>query len=271
MHAIPAMAIQPSSSSASAIERAASLHFWLFIAYIGVLVLAAVLTWLVWHSGNKLQDAIRADSEANIAAARRDAALANEGLAKSNEEIERAKLSAAEAGRRAAEANTKAEGFRLDIAKANESSAKAEARAAEANLELAKLRDPRTLTPEQQDRIIAALKNFAGQKFSFSLYPDPESMAFLRIIDALLKSAAWERVPSQIGDIVVEAAGLTAGTAYDSGVGALIANDDEASKPAVIALASALTREGVPCAPHTNPELIGKTPKAILINVGKKP
>jgi hypothetical protein len=40
---------------------------WLFAAYIGVLVLAAVFTWLVWHSGNKLQDAIRADAGARIA------------------------------------------------------------------------------------------------------------------------------------------------------------------------------------------------------------
>jgi hypothetical protein len=148
--------------------------------------------------------------------------------------------------------------------------AEAEARAAEANLELAKLRDPRKLLPEQQDRIIAALKRFTGQKFSFNVYPDPESLAFLRIIDALLKSAGWERVPSQVGDVEVDAAGSTAGTAYDGGVDALIAPDDENSKPALITLASALTKEGTPCTPHYNDRLIGKIPKAILINIGKK-
>jgi hypothetical protein len=99
---IPAMATQASSSSASAIDKAAGVHLWLFVAYVGVLLLAAVLTWLVWDSGNRLQNAIRADAEAKTASAnaiaeiaRRDAALANEGLAKSNEEI--ARLNAASA------------------------------------------------------------------------------------------------------------------------------------------------------------------------------
>ena len=119
------------------------------------------------------------DKDVKIAQAGRDASEANRGAAEANERAIKAQESLSLAEQHSAEANAKAEGFRLDIAKANESSAKAEARAAEANLELAKLRDPRRLLPEQQDRIIAALKNFTGQKFSFAVYPDPEPLAFL--------------------------------------------------------------------------------------------
>jgi hypothetical protein len=98
MQTFPAMAIQSSGSSASEIGRAASVHFWLFVAYFGVLVLAALLTWAVWHSGNRLQDAIRADAEAKIAdanaaaeLARKEAAVARENTARTELELERLK------------------------------------------------------------------------------------------------------------------------------------------------------------------------------------
>ncbi len=75
--------------------------FW---TYIVVLVLAAILTFLVWHSGNKLQDAIRTDAEVKIATsnavaenARRDAALANESTAKLSLRIEEEARKRAEA------------------------------------------------------------------------------------------------------------------------------------------------------------------------------
>ena len=70
--------------------------------------------------------------------------------------------------------------------------------------------------PEDQDKIIAALKEFAGQKFGFSVFADPEPLALLRVLDAVLKSAGWLRVPSQISAIVVDVAGNTARAAHDS-------------------------------------------------------
>lgn len=153
-----------------------------------------------------------------------------------NQQAGNANKEAGIARRDAGAAIERAEALRLDIATSSERAAKAEQHAAEANLELARLRDPRNLLPEQQDRVIAALRKFPGQKFSFSVYPDPEPLALLRVIDALLKSASWERVPSQMGALTVEASGSTAGTAYDSGVDALIAPDDGNSKPALLAL-----------------------------------
>ena len=119
----------------------------------------------------------------------------------------------------AAEAMRIAESERLARAELESQIAAAEARAAAANaiasqarLELAKLTEPRTIAPEDQEEIIAALKEFAGQHFGFSVFQDPEPLALLRVLDAVLTSAGWQRVPSQIGAIVVEAAGNTAGT-----------------------------------------------------------
>ena len=113
----------------------------------------------------------------------------------------------------AAEAMKIAESERLARAELESEVAAAEARAAEANavasqarLELAKLKEPRTIAPEDQEKIIAALKAFAGQNFGFSVFPDPEPLALLRVLDAVLTSAGWLRVPSQIGAIVVDAA-----------------------------------------------------------------
>jgi hypothetical protein len=177
-----------------------------------------------------------------------------------------------------AEANTQAEGLRLDIAKANkeiteanERAAKAEQRAAEVNLELAKLKEPRTLLPEQQDIIISLMKPFAGQRFAFSVFPDPEALALLRIVDATLKAAGWQRIDSQIGDLVVNAAGATAGQSQDSGVQAFIAPQDTDAVSALRSLGASLTWAGIPCTLCTTDQLTGKTPKGITINIGKKP
>jgi hypothetical protein len=69
-----ATAIKESSSSEIAIAAAA--HTREFAIYVAVGILAAVivafLTWRVWKSGNRLQDAIRHDANARIEEAQRD-------------------------------------------------------------------------------------------------------------------------------------------------------------------------------------------------------
>lgn len=182
MQQIPAMAAQSSNSSASAIERAANLHAWLFVAYLGVLVLAAVLTWLVWHSGNKLQDAIRVDSEASIAAARRDAALANEGLARSNEEIARL--------------NEHTAALSLTIEEERRKRVEAEARLAE----LLKRLQPRRLGKD------ALLKGLQGKPTAvaraFFQRDDAESYDFAMDIYGDLLAAGWQvEIPEPVKPI----------------------------------------------------------------------
>ena len=176
----------------------------------------------------------------------------------------------------AAEAIKIAESERFARAELESQVAAAEVRAAEANavasqarLELAKLKEPRTIAPEDQEKIVAALKEFAGQTFGFSVFQDPEPLALHRTLDAVLTSAGWLRVPSQIGAIVVDAAGNTAGTSSDSGVAAFVGPDNRAAEAALLTLSKALTVAGIPCQPNRTDQLRDK--KAIVINVGKKP
>ena len=158
------MAIQPSSSSASVIERAVNLNFWLFVAYVGILVLAAVLTWLVWHSGNKVQSAIRVDAEAKIAAS---VALA-----------ENARRVAAEAVRGTAEANLRIETESKERVKAE--------------LELERLR--KQVGPRQLDRD-AFQKALTGQPKApvqiLYLRDDADSLEFAQEIENQLRRAGW--------------------------------------------------------------------------------
>lgn len=233
------------------------------------------------HEAKTERDRVRTElATAETKAKEADARIAESqrGSAEANERALEAQHSLASAEQHAKEADAKAEGFRLNIAKANESAeearaqvAAATAEAAKANLELAKLKTPRTLSVEQQNRVTARLRRFAGQRFDFNVYPDSEPMALATIIDSVLKAAGWERIPSQSGDVVVTLAGETAGTAYLNGVQAFVGPDDKGSLAALEELAAAMSDNGIPCAPHKTDQLKGKTPAAILIAVGNKP
>ena len=167
----------------------------------------------------------------------------------------------------------------VKIAAAKTSAAEAEARAADANLaakqaqlELAKFKEPRTIAPEDQERIIADLKEFTGQKYSVSVFPDPEALALLLVVDAMLKSAGWVETEFPKRSIKVNTAGITAATSVESGMGASVGRDDVASAAALRALSYSLRRAGIPCGQGIHPrELQEKSPNTILIFVGKKP
>lgn len=204
-------------------------------------------------------------------------AEAQQGSAEANERALKAQQSLASAEQHAREADAKAEGFRLDIARANESAAKAQAQvagataeAAKANLELARLKEPRRLSTEQQNRVAARLRQFAGQKFDFNVYPESEPMALATMFDSMLKAAGWQRIPSRNGDIVVTVGGETAGTAYLQGIEIFIGPDDDSSVRALTELASAVSANGIPVTPHKLDQLKGK-PNAIMVAVGNKP
>ena len=229
---------------------------WANIAYIVCLLLVAGMTFVIYY----LSARVNAAKDHELENYRTESTI---------------KITAAQA--EAAEAMKIAESERLARAELESQVAAAEARAAEANavasqarLELEKIKEPRTIAPEDQEKIIAALKEFAGQNFGFSVFGDPESLALLRVLDAMLKSAGWLRVPSQIGAIVVDAAGNTAGTSHNSGVTAFFGPDNPDARAALLALSRALTIAGIPCQPSRTEQLRDKTPKAILINVGKK-
>ena len=230
---------------------------WANIAYIVSVVIAAAATFAIYHlsawvnaAKDRELERFRTESTIEITAAQAEAAEAMK-IAES-ERLARAELESqvAAAGARAAEAN---------------------AVASQAQLALAKLKEPRTIAPEDQEKIIAALKKFAGQNFCFSVFPDPESLALLRSLDAMLKSAGWLRVPSQIGNLALHVAGNTAGTSHDTGVAVVVGPDNRDAEAALRALSKTLTTAGISCRLGQTEQLRDKTPKAISIDVGKKP
>ncbi len=163
---------------------------------------------------------------------------------------------------------------KIELGKQQVRAANAEKAASDAALALAQFKQPRYLSPEQQNKLIAVLRPFAGQNFAFAVFPDPEPLALLRLLDGLLKSAEWKRVPSQIdrpGGVLVEAAGETAASIFDSGIDVYIAPEDTESVLAQHALCSALITDAIHCETHRTPQLAGKTPRAITISIGKKP
>jgi hypothetical protein len=165
-----------------------------------------------------------------------------------------------------------------ELAAQKERTANAEKAASDAALALERFKQPRSLSVEQQDELKSALKPFAGQNFALAVFPDPEALALVRVLDRLLKSASWNRVPSQIhresggqSGILVDVAGVTAAQISDSGVDAYIAPDDTESVSAQHTLCSILNATGIHCEDHRTPQLAGKNPRAITVSVGKKP
>ena len=230
---------------------------WANIVYIACVAIAAAASFAVYLLSGRVNAAkdrelkkYQTESQVNITAAQAEAAEAMK-IAES-ERLARAELES-------------------QVAVAEARAAEANAVASQAQLELAKLKEPRTIAPEDQEKIVATLKEFAGQRFGFSVFPDPEPLALLRVLDAVLTSAGWLRVSSQFGTIVVNAAGNTAGVSNDSGVTAFVGLDNPAAENAVLAVCRALAGAGIPCQPSRTEQLRGKTPKAIVINVGKKP
>ena len=124
---------------------------WANIAYIVCVAIAAAATFAIYHLSARVNAAkdrelerFRTESTIEITAAQAEAAEAMK-IAES-ERLARAELESqvAAAGARAAEAN---------------------AVASQAQLALAKLKEPRTIAPVDQQKIIAALKKFARTKF----------------------------------------------------------------------------------------------------------
>ncbi len=210
--------------------------------------------------------ASKADERAGEA--NKQAGLAHERAAKLETRASEAEAETKRAEAEAAKANTASHEAVAKVSTAEARIAEAEARALEAKLALEKFKAPRTLSKEQQDRIVAKLKPFIGQQVSFSVYPDPESIALSRVIVSMLQSAGWTKSPSQIGDIEIEGSGVI----YDTGVRAHIAPADiESTIGALNAFVSALTAEGIDSEGHRTDQLTGKRAKTINIAVGRKP
>ena len=127
------------------------------------------------------------------------------------------------------------------------------------------------MSPSDQKRLVSALNQFSGQPFAFSAYEDPEAHALVEQIDWVLKQAGWQRIPSQLGATVHDVAGDTVGGSVDTGVSTHVGENNPEAERAMVIFSHLLTRAGIPCQPNRTRDLNGTTPKAIVINVGKKP
>ncbi|MFZ0340028.1 MAG: hypothetical protein WAL45_18510 [Terracidiphilus sp.] len=236
-------------------ETAARLYNWANLGLIFGLCFGVVSTVLVVWMGNVKES------------------YSNEKIAATTERLTAAQEELARLQKDAADAEAAQKRVETDLETQKQRTAEAQKAAADAALELAKFRAPRVVPPEKEEAIIAALRPFAGQSFALAVFPDPEPLALIRSLDTLLKSAGWRRAPAQIqrdGGVLVEVSGETAASIFDSGVDAYIAPDDNESLGAQRAFCQSLVNVGIPCETHRTPQLVGKTPRAITISVGKK-
>jgi hypothetical protein len=170
-------------STGSEIEAAAQVYAWLSSAYLGVLLLAAVLTLLVWRAGNRLQDAIRRDADARLATAhaavegaRAEAARLKEGAGQSSEEIARAHAEAARAIERAA-------ALEKEVAEARLEQERLKARVAW-----------RSISPEAAARLVQELTGRSRVLAMRCVSNDPEATALAAQLGGVFQQAGWRVV-----------------------------------------------------------------------------
>lgn len=170
-------------SNLSEIEVLTQRHSWEFYVYVAVgiivPVILAILSWRVWYTSNRLQDAIKRDAEVKIEQARTEAAQANEGLGKANQEIARLSFETAKANERTEELKTR----NLELQQ------RIEAERGE-RLGLQEAVAPRSAG--HQGRFTEKLKPFRGTQFVVESIPDSEPSQMAGELTTVLLLAGWE-------------------------------------------------------------------------------
>jgi hypothetical protein len=193
--------IDTASSNVSPIEAATRVHNLVYLAYVTVLVLAAFFTWLAWKTGNRVQDAIRADADARIAEASSKAtALENVNLTLRGQ-VATLETGAANAAKdvarlqkEAADSKAAQQRVELDLATQKTELAKYQERAAIAERSLLEVQQKiadRDLTPVMP-ALIAALKDGPKCVVNFEVIAnDAEAARFAVQIGRALREAGW--------------------------------------------------------------------------------
>lgn len=234
----------PPLELATRISDVSSITF--FISLVVGLVSTGLIIWMGYVKEHHW-DALREQ-------ARVKTAVVESETVKAHAEIEKSRAAIAAADARAAKAHAEAE--------------RAKAEAAKASLELAKFKAPRTLSAEQQGRLAAAIRPWAGQQVSFSVTGEPEALTLMQVLRRALSSAGWVPIASQTGDIEMDGAGVVAATGVEIQVAPVSAKGTKAAGGAN-ALARWLAVEGIAAQATSNPQL--KSADAINVLVGKKP
>jgi len=201
---IIAMTTNPATQSA--IDAATRRNSRMFITYIGILIVTALIialfTWLVWDAGNKVQDAIRVDADARIAEAQSTGASASEraGKLEHNNLILRSTVAtletkAASAQKDVSSLQKAASDAKMAQQKVEIELAKQRERTAAAELALAKVQERmkwRSVSPEQRKRLLEMLKDEAkGNIVVKCSVGDDEAYNFASQFVEILRSSGW--------------------------------------------------------------------------------
>ncbi|MGA9802146.1 MAG: hypothetical protein WBQ46_02740 [Terriglobales bacterium] len=196
-----ANATSTATSSGDAIRAAQTWHNWIFAAYVLLLAITVLGTFLVWWSGNRAQNAIQVAANARIEEVKADS---RENIARvENDAKERIAQAKRESDEKIAGLKTEAEQAKAGIAEANKAAEIAKKEAAEANktaeqerIERLKLEAqiaPRRLTIAQQREIAGACRRFSGRSVSVVTYSlDAEGAVLGKQIIAALQAGGMK-------------------------------------------------------------------------------
>jgi hypothetical protein len=189
-----------------------------------------------------------------------DRQVSRENIVKLQAAVREANARAAHSSDAIAEANARAAQASADALEAN-----ARATEAGAALSLARYETPRTLSQEQQSRIVEKLQTYARAPYDVSVANGPEPAVLLMRIDEMLGAAKWVH---RNHDASADQFGRIDPSTVD-GVSIEIAESKrEDWEPTVIALILALRAEGIFANGTANPDA---DPSAIHLAIGNKP
>lgn len=280
--AIPISAISSSASKDDPIAAATRFHTKVFFVYVIILALAALFQWWVWSTNNRLQDAIRKDSDARIEEAKATGAQANARAQRLEHENLLLQGSVAGLQKDAAEAKTalSEQQGKTAILERAASDAKAaqqrvekelavqQERAAIAEKSLLEVQErikPRHLTADQRALLIALLTaNPRGAISIACMSGNKESADFARELAGVLSLAGWH--VSGPTEMVVFS---ETGSGPPIGLSLTIASGEDGKVPIrAKVLQQALERIGLSAPANVNPHM---TPDDLSMFVGVKP
>jgi hypothetical protein len=226
------------------------------------------------RSADAIADSSTALSRAKDALAKAGKAAAS--LGKAEDEADKAQTASSSALTLAREARQEADSFEQDIVSAKKQAAEAESHLAEAlrqttaaTEELNRLKTARSLSEEQQARIVSKIKPFHETPFDLWVTPDSDSTAIMELTDSMLRSAGWTFKSTEELIVYDSKAGLITA----SGVSVHVPTEHPEWRSAVIALRDALAAEGIPTTAFADTADAEKEAKRdrIHVMIGSKP
>ena len=170
------------ASYADNIRSAQRVHNWMFGVYVLVLVLTVFGTYLVWNSGNKVQDAIQAEASSRTAEAKAEAEKARGEAGHANQRVQELERDNLSLRGNVATLETQAANAQKDVAALQKAASDAKAAQQRVEIELAKQREvaataernllllkeqmkDRTITDLQADNMVIKLDEMFNKGF----------------------------------------------------------------------------------------------------------